>query len=341
MDFFGHLEVAGWRFFSTCLKGMALHWFNNLQPRSIDSWSVLKGKFWTRFSSNKKGRKMTAYLITVRQWSTELLRDYRTRFRAHIAKITDLIEPMAINYLVVGIDRYRHNQLLEEFFEKEPKTLQATIKIIEYRLTLQKAFGSIQYSRSPRTRHDRSPRGSRWTERNKNRSPRDQDRRYDSRRLTSSQASSISHPFRKPRDHSSEQRQSTSYKNNRVWLEKPREEKETIKLNTDKVTILAVLKTDPTYRLSWPMNPNKPPSSRYCEYHEDTGHRKMLPANKFNWRQNQGWTSQTLCWSWEVAPKCASGLRSGHRCYLRSLFGWWSLLQLKEAIRKRGISRQK
>lgn len=37
MDFFGHSEVARCRFFSTCLKGTALHWFNNLQPRSIDS----------------------------------------------------------------------------------------------------------------------------------------------------------------------------------------------------------------------------------------------------------------------------------------------------------------
>lgn len=66
MDFFGHSEVARCRFFSTCLKGTALHWFNNLQPRSIDSWSILKGKFRTRFSSNKRGGKITASLITVR-----------------------------------------------------------------------------------------------------------------------------------------------------------------------------------------------------------------------------------------------------------------------------------
>lgn len=35
IDFFGNSEAARYRFFSTCLKGTPLHWFNNLQPRSI------------------------------------------------------------------------------------------------------------------------------------------------------------------------------------------------------------------------------------------------------------------------------------------------------------------
>lgn len=137
MNFYGHSEVARSRFFSTFLKGTTLHWFINLQPRSIDSWPTLKGIFRTRFSSNKKGGKITASLITVRQRSNETLRDYLSRFQDHIAEITDLIEPLAINYLIAGIDRSRHNQLLKEFFEMEPKMLQATIKIIERRLTLQ------------------------------------------------------------------------------------------------------------------------------------------------------------------------------------------------------------
>lgn len=164
MDFFGHSEVARWRFFSTCLKGTTLNWFNNLQPRSIDSWAILKSKFQIRFSSNKKGGKITASLITVHQRSNETLHDYLTRFWAHITEITDLAKPLAIDNLDVGIDKNRHSQLLEEFFKKEPKTLQDVIKIIEYRLTLQEAVGSIQYSKSPRTRPDRSPRRPRWRE---------------------------------------------------------------------------------------------------------------------------------------------------------------------------------
>ncbi|XP_017239615.1 uncharacterized protein LOC108212399 [Daucus carota subsp. sativus] len=52
----------------------------------------------------------------------------------------------------------------------------------------------------------------------------------------------------------------------------PREEKDFTKLNTEITSILAIMKTDPNYRPPRPMNPNRPPSSKYCDYHEDTGH---------------------------------------------------------------------
>lgn len=57
MDFFGHSEVARCRFFLTCLKGTALNWFNNLQPRSIDSWSILKRKISNSVFQQQKWQK--------------------------------------------------------------------------------------------------------------------------------------------------------------------------------------------------------------------------------------------------------------------------------------------
>lgn len=123
MSFYGPSEVARCRFFSTCLKGTTLRWYNNLPPRSIDSWQALKSKFQGRFSSNDKGGKITASLMTMRQRSSESLRDYLTRFRAEVADIPNLIEELAINYLAAGIDKNRHATLLEEFFEKNPRTL--------------------------------------------------------------------------------------------------------------------------------------------------------------------------------------------------------------------------
>ena len=82
MSFFRHSYVAMCRSFSTCLKGTTLKWFNSLPPRSIDSWAVLKNKFCTRFSSNNKGGKITASLMTIRQKSSESLRDFLGPFRA-------------------------------------------------------------------------------------------------------------------------------------------------------------------------------------------------------------------------------------------------------------------
>ena len=92
MSFYGHSDVARCRFFYTCLKGTALKWFNNLPPRSIDSWQVLKTKFRTRFSRNRKGGKITASLMTVHQKESESLREFLARFRAEVAEIPNLID---------------------------------------------------------------------------------------------------------------------------------------------------------------------------------------------------------------------------------------------------------
>ncbi|XP_074362987.1 uncharacterized protein LOC141703346 [Apium graveolens] len=175
MAFFGHSEIARCQFFSTCLQGTTLRWYSNLPPRSIDSWTTLKSKFQARFSSNYKGIKVTASLMTMHQRSGEsCVPDYRTPH-----------------------DASRSGKLY----------------------TISTEVVKVRTSPPPRT-SDLPPR----------------DRRE------------------------------------RDWQPHNRSEKEFTKLNTEKTTILAVLKTEPDYRPPRPMKPGRPPSSRYCEYHEDTGH---------------------------------------------------------------------
>ncbi|XP_074346842.1 uncharacterized protein LOC141685650 [Apium graveolens] len=143
MAFYGHSDVARCQFFSTCLQDTTLRWYNNLPSRSIDSWTTLKTKFQTRFSSNYKGEKIMASLITMCQRPRESLRSYLGRFRQAISEITDLEEPLAVNYSAAGSDGSRHGILLEELIEKYPQHLHATFQIIEHRMTLQEAVGSI------------------------------------------------------------------------------------------------------------------------------------------------------------------------------------------------------
>ncbi|KAL8091974.1 hypothetical protein AgCh_034309 [Apium graveolens] len=50
------------------------------------------------------------------------------------------------------------------------------------------------------------------------------------------------------------------------------EDEDITKLTIDKAHILAILKAKPGYRPPRPMNPNRPPSTKFCEYHEDTRH---------------------------------------------------------------------
>lgn len=83
--------------------------------------------------------------MTIRQHTNESLRDFITRFRDVIVEIPYLIEELAINYLAAGVDKTRQALLLEEFFEKNPRTLQSAFQIAEYKMTLQETVGSIQY----------------------------------------------------------------------------------------------------------------------------------------------------------------------------------------------------
>lgn len=113
-------------------------------------------------------------------------------------------------------------------------------------------MGSIQSPHRTAQRYDR----------NRTRSPRSPKR--DTRR------DSKYSPRRSPRQR--ERSEGTRSRSEQRWQPRPRPEREFTKLNTDKATVLAVLKTEPDYRPPRPMKPGRPPSSQYCEYDEDTGH---------------------------------------------------------------------
>ncbi|KAL8135411.1 hypothetical protein AgCh_010160 [Apium graveolens] len=54
--------------------------------------------------------------------------------------------------------------------------------------------------------------------------------------------------------------------------QKPHAKRDFVKLNINKAHILAILKEGPGDRPPRPMNPNRPPSTRFCNYHDDTWH---------------------------------------------------------------------
>ncbi|XP_074324199.1 uncharacterized protein LOC141661115 [Apium graveolens] len=218
-----------------------------MPPRSIDSWTTLKSKFQDRFSSNYKGIEVIASMMTMHQHSGESLRSFLTRFGVEIAEIPDLIEQMTVNFLTTCVDKSRYGLLLEEIFEKRPKTIQAAFQIIEHRMMLQEAVSCIQ-----------SPRRSSRYDRRRSYSPRSpaHERRRECRQSTPS--CTADHPLRDRRE--------------RYWKPRNRPGKEFTKLNGEKATILAIFKTEPDYRPPRPMKPGRPSSSRYCDYHEDTGH---------------------------------------------------------------------
>ena len=190
--------------------------------------------------------------MTVPQKESESLREFLARFCAEVAEIPNLIDELAINYLAAGVDKKRHGLLLEEFFDKNPRTLQAAMQIFEHRLTLQEAVGSIQSSQSVSKWEKTPSHVPRWE-------PRQNEVKSEVVAPNSVERSTTHGP-------------NPSQRPVRQWPPRPREERDFTKLNTDKATILAILKTEAGYRPPRPMNPNRAPSSKYCDYHEDTGH---------------------------------------------------------------------
>ncbi|XP_074326653.1 uncharacterized protein LOC141664594 [Apium graveolens] len=208
---------------------------------------------------------MTASLVNIRQRLNESLREYINRFRAETIQIPDLIEYLTLTYLVAGVDRSRHNLLLEEFFEKSPVTLQTTINLFEHRLTLQEVVGNIEATRSPGRRNSRSTeRSSQWDYRKGGR--RSEKEPYRAAHATDKLEEK---PVKSSEDFSKTR---ISPVKQRSWPPRPREERDFTKLSIDKTHILAILKASPGYIPPRPMNPNRPPSNKFCDYHEDTGH---------------------------------------------------------------------
>lgn len=132
-----------------------------------------------------------------------------------------------MNYLAAGIVGTRHAILLEELIEKNPRNLHTAFQIILHRMTLQEVVGSIRTPRRSSQRYDRmaySPRSPKYTS----------SQRYERRETRYS-------PQRQDRSDQMSSRIDNKYP------PRTRPEKEFTKLNRDKSTILAVLKSDLTF----------------------------------------------------------------------------------------------
>lgn len=91
-----------------------------------------KNKIPDKVLKHRKGERLRSSSMMIRQRSMESLRDFLARFRAEVAAIPNLKDELEINYLAAGVDKSRHAPLLEVFFKKNHKTLQAAMTIFEH-----------------------------------------------------------------------------------------------------------------------------------------------------------------------------------------------------------------
>ncbi|XP_072073923.1 uncharacterized protein [Arachis hypogaea] len=89
--------------FPTTLTKATMKWFDNLPPRSVNSFEDLSQKFLMRFSIQKDKVKHEPSLLGVKQEVGEPLRDYMEMFNKVCLEIQDLPMEAVIMGLVNGL----------------------------------------------------------------------------------------------------------------------------------------------------------------------------------------------------------------------------------------------
>nr|KYP66941.1 hypothetical protein KK1_013252 [Cajanus cajan] len=76
------------RVFPTSLKGVALNWYTQLPPESIDSFGTLVWRFTAQYATSRPHHVTSAALASLRQNDDEPLRTFMERFAATSIKIS-------------------------------------------------------------------------------------------------------------------------------------------------------------------------------------------------------------------------------------------------------------
>ncbi|GMN65353.1 hypothetical protein TIFTF001_034423 [Ficus carica] len=118
----GMLDDMMCKLFAQSLKGVALRWFCNLLPESIDSFDELSLEFMRSYSVHIQSEKTTKDLWAVVQGPYESLCAYIKRFSKAISEISGLDDGTAREALKKGL---RHKSLFKnEICARYPPTIQ-------------------------------------------------------------------------------------------------------------------------------------------------------------------------------------------------------------------------
>ena len=103
MELHGYPDPVRCRAFAITLKGLALAWFNRLQPLLISSFRELSIAFVSHFIGAITYRKPSYHLLTIKQSSQEILRSYDQRFNAESLKVNIPDEKLKITAFITGL----------------------------------------------------------------------------------------------------------------------------------------------------------------------------------------------------------------------------------------------
>lgn len=94
-------------------------WFDSLEPRSINIYEELRGKFLRNFSQQRKAMKNPNEILHIRRRDGEKVEQFMDRYVAESMNIKGVPEVMKISGLINGV---RFSQLTENLGEDFPTT---------------------------------------------------------------------------------------------------------------------------------------------------------------------------------------------------------------------------
>ncbi|GJU76142.1 reverse transcriptase domain-containing protein [Tanacetum coccineum] len=107
--------------FNSTLIGAARVWFDELPPKSIDSYKDLKPAFLAYFMQQKKHVKDPVEIHNIKQRDGETIEEFMERFKVEIGRIKGASECMKISGYMHGVN---NPELTKRLNERVPKTLE-------------------------------------------------------------------------------------------------------------------------------------------------------------------------------------------------------------------------
>ena len=106
------------RTFPTTLRGAARVWFSKLPATSIANFDKLSDSFVRHLVGGQHHKRPTSYLLTVKQWEGETLREYVKRFNKAVLEIYEVDDQVIMMTFQAGLN----NPDLVFFLGKTPLT---------------------------------------------------------------------------------------------------------------------------------------------------------------------------------------------------------------------------
>ncbi|XP_074375294.1 uncharacterized protein LOC141717076 [Apium graveolens] len=228
------------RLFAASLRGSAQQWFSKLGPASIRTWRQLEDLFVRQFQSTLHYSPPVATLANIKQREGEPLAEYFRRFNAEVPKVRGASEETIKNFLIAGLKE--GSKFWKSLQASEPRTLAEFYEQAEPFKRVEKSMRELKISESYRDKRDRSS------------SP-------DERRKTYRRSSSPNKSSRGKETNKDSGKPYTS-----KW-----------QTHTPLVAsidhIYATYAGNGVFRKATPLTDyNKRDTSKYCAYHEATGH---------------------------------------------------------------------